>query len=93
MTEVQDIHAVKGILKLAFDIAVPILIEAKKDGFQVTDLLAFLSSPEFREELGPSLKDISAVPAEISDLSLEEGFELVGFLMEETKVLVQALRA
>lgn len=92
MTEVQDISAVKGILKLAFDIAIPILLESKKDGFAVTDLLAFLSSPEFREELGPSLKGLPEIPAEISDLSLEEGFELVGFLMEETKQLVQALR-
>lgn len=93
MSEVQDVHAVKGILKLAFDIAIPILLESKKDGFQVTDLMAFLASPEFKEELGPSLKGLSEIPAEISDISVEESFELLGFLIEETKQLVQALKS
>jgi hypothetical protein len=93
VTEVQDIHEVKQITKLAFDIIIPILKKRKEIGqFEVSQLLEFLNSEEFKASFGPALKDISELPSEIKDFSLSEGIEFAGFVLAEVKRVVDVYR-
>lgn len=76
MEEKRDIKNLKEVLDLCFAIALPILRESKKDGFQYTDLFAFLSSPEFQASVMPALEGVTEIPVELKDFTTEEGFEL-----------------
>lgn len=88
----QDIHALKELLGVLFDIAVPIIQESKKDGFQWTDIFAFMSSEQFKNEFGPMIKDLPLLGAEFSDFTVEEGFELAVYLMGKSKMIMDALK-
>lgn len=70
------IKETQDVLKLVGVVAKSVVKEVKKDGFQVSDLAAFLSSPEWASSLREALKDVQAIPAEIADISLLEGLEL-----------------
>jgi hypothetical protein len=52
------ITIIKDLLKVVIDIATPILNEVEKDGFQVTDLLAFINSEDFKASLQAFINDI-----------------------------------
>ncbi len=58
--------------------------KAKADGLDFNDLVAFLAKlnddPEFAGKLMAGLDNLSAVPDEVSDLSLMEGIELLRLL-------------
>jgi hypothetical protein len=91
MSEVKSINNLKEVLRLVFAIAVPIIKESRKDGFQWTDILAFLGSEDFKATIGPALTDLGEIPAELKDFSLEEGFELAGVTLEEIRKLLSAI--
>ncbi|MGV8130679.1 MAG: hypothetical protein ACP5N7_01090 [Candidatus Pacearchaeota archaeon] len=52
------IKIVKELIQIVCDIATPILEEVDKDGFQGSDLLAFLQSDKFREDFTRFLKEV-----------------------------------
>lgn len=89
----QDINAIKSLLKLCFSIAIPIVKEAKKDGFQWTDIISFIGTDEFKAELSIVLKEMPELKAEFQDFTLEEGFELAGTTLTEIKNLIDAIKS
>lgn len=73
------IQNLKEVLALVFTVAVAIVREIKKDGFQPQDLLAFLQSKDFEKVLKPAIDDIGQVGNEASDIGYLEGFELARY--------------
>lgn len=82
----------KEVLTLAKVVAVEIVKQVKKDGFQVTDLGAFLKSPEFEAALGPALQDIQLVPAEMGELGVIDGVALGRFAYDVVQAVMDELR-
>ena len=70
------IKETQDVIKLVGVVVKSILTEVKKDGFQVTDLAAFLKSPEWASSLEEALKDAPMIVLEVADISWLEGFEL-----------------
>jgi hypothetical protein len=87
-----DIHALKTLINLCFSIAIPILEESKKDGFQWTDLLSFINSEDFKKSFSDIINDVKDLPAEIKDIDLEEAFDLIGLSVLKTKDLIIAIK-
>lgn len=82
----------KEVLNLAKVVALAIVKEVKKDGFQVTDLGAFLKSAEFDASLQPALTDIALVPMEMGELGLIDGVALGRHAYEMVQEVMEALR-
>jgi len=82
----------KELFAGVFAIVKPIVKEIVRDGFQASDLLSFLSSEEFKNEITPAIDGISNVPSEMKDIDLEEIFELAGFSLVEIKDLVKIIK-
>jgi hypothetical protein len=55
---------------------VSLVREAKKDGFQVTDVFAVLKSPELEGALSEAMKDMDLVLAEAKELDVFDGLAL-----------------
>jgi hypothetical protein len=53
-----------------------IVREAKRDGFQPTDMAAFLKSPEFEAAVSPALQGVEQVPAELGELDIFDDLAL-----------------
>ena len=87
-----DISAIKALLGLCFSIVAPILKEYRKDGFQVTDLLAFLASEEFKNNISPAIQNMPDLGAEFKDFTIDESFELAGFTLDQCKLIFEALK-
>lgn len=88
----NDIHALKLVLDLIFDIAVPIVEQVKKDGYQTTDLIAFLASDEFRADFVDLLDELKDIPLEVKDLDSDEAIELTLMAVLKIKDLVKAFK-
>jgi hypothetical protein len=89
----NDVHALKALITLVFSIAIPILKEAKKDGFQWPDLLSFIGSEDFKESFATIINEIKDLPAEVKDIDLEEAFQLIGLSVEKTKDLILSIKS
>jgi len=77
----KGINNIKEILELLFLISVPIINEIRKDGFQPSDLMAFLEDPDFREHLISMVTEIGEIPHEINKVGPIETFKLGKFLL------------
>lgn len=68
-----------------------------KDGVQVADFAQIMAKVAADEELKAKIeaayKDVELVKAEVSDLSMAEGFELVSAALPELMKLVEAIKA
>ena len=69
-----------------------------KDGVQVYDdmkalIEAILSNSDFRQAIADAVDKVMDVPAEISDIDLQEGIELIGTQLEYLKKLVDVLKS
>jgi len=92
MSSNQDIHAIKEVLKVLFDIAVPIIKQAKADGkFALPELVSFVNSEDFKADIVPAYKDISLVPGEFKNFGIINGLDLTWFLIPQAKQLLAAL--
>lgn len=88
-------YGVKNIgdfLVVAKVVTVALIREAKKDGFQVTDLLAVLKSPELEGAVMEAVKDMELVGAEARELDVFDGlalgrmtYEIVQEVLSEVK--------
>lgn len=80
MSEVLGIKETKELVIGVNELAVE-LVKHLKDGVQVTDALAILdtlkTNEDFKAKLAAAYENVQAVPAEVKDISLVEGMELV----------------
>jgi hypothetical protein len=82
MTEVQPVLGIKETKEVLVAINEVAIVLAKhlKDGAQLTDAIAivddFKNNPDLLAKLLAAKENISAVPAELKDVSLVEGVEL-----------------
>lgn len=80
MSEVVGIQETKELLVAVNELSIE-LIKHLKDGVQVADAVAILdtlkNNADFKAKLEAGYTNVQAVPAEIKDLSLVEGGELV----------------
>jgi len=83
----KDVHNLKEVMKLGFVVSA-VLIKQLKDGFQITDIPAFLASEELRAAVAPAVEGITEIPGEIADISLVEGMELGIFAVNEVRKLI-----
>lgn len=67
------------LLNLVKVMALAVLAEVKKDGWQPTDLGAFLKSPEFEAALGPALQDAPVAAQELAELDFFDGLKLARY--------------
>jgi len=72
------------------------IISVAKDGIQVQDAVQIVEDlilkPEFKAKLVSAVQNVKDIPAEIKDLDLAEGVELVQFEYEGVKRIIEALK-
>ncbi len=66
----------KEILDLVKAVGVSIAVASKKDGWQKSDLLAFLKSPEVEAALKPAIDGAELVAAEVTEIDVMDGLAL-----------------
>lgn len=84
-------EAVKGLLKVA-----GFLGKRFKDGVQFGDFAAFYAAlttdEEFKKTLNEAWDGYSKISGEVKDLDAGEGLEVVGDIVEEVPVLLEAFK-
>lgn len=83
----------KDILYLAKVIVLNILREVLKDGFQPSDLLAFVKSAEFATAVQVAYDGIENVPGELEKIGLMDGIELARYGYGFWSDIVQELKS
>ncbi len=73
--------------------ALSIIREVKKDGFQLTDIGAFLKSAEFETAVVLAITGIEQVPEELAELDLRDDLALGRYIYGVVMDVVQELRA
>jgi hypothetical protein len=72
------------------------IISVAKDGLQVKDAVQvvedLIMKPEFKAKLVAAVDGINQIPAEIKDLDLAEGVQLVQFEYDGVKRIIEALK-
>lgn len=87
------IKETKDVLDLVIGcVAMEIVKEIKKDGFQITDLGAFIKSPEFEAKLGAAIENIALVPSEAVEIDLFDGIALGRYAYGLMSELIDQLR-
>jgi hypothetical protein len=89
--EERGITNIVEVITLVFVIVKVLLVEIRRDGFQLSDIFVFLSSEDFKAAIGPAVKDITEIKDEIKDFSLAEGFEIVNIILSHTKDIIHIL--
>lgn len=91
----KSVKETKEVLVLVGDLAA-LLVEVLKDGVQIADALkiadALMKKPELVIELKAAVAGIEEVPAELKDISLDEGVELAKVAAEVVKKVVAAAK-
>ncbi len=83
----------KDWLYLSKVVALCIIREVQKDGFQVADIGAFLKSGEFEGALREALKDTNKVQDEIAELDFFDGIELARYAYSTADDILDEIRA
>ncbi len=81
------------LLYLVKCVALPIVREAKKDGWQASDLGAFLKSAEFEEALGPAFEGVEGVANELTELDLRDDLALGRYVYGVVTDIIEELKA
>ena len=85
----------KELIKAIFDIA-KVSAEVLKDGVQAQDVvdgyMKLMGDPVKKAELEAALANIQAVPAELKDISLAEGIEILVLVVQEVPGLLAAFK-
>lgn len=92
MTDVKETkELLKGLIEL-----MKVSAEIFKDGFQAQDIvdgyIKLSADPVKKAALEAALKDVQAVPAELKDITLAEGIELVVVMAQELPALLNAFK-
>lgn len=84
-------EAMIGLLKLS-----AVMAEVLKDGAQLTDAVAlfakFQGDEKFKAALMAAQENVAAVPAELKDLSIMEGVELIQAAFPEIMEILKAMK-
>ena len=80
------------VLTLAKVVALAVVKEVKKDGFQLLDLAAFLKSEAFEAALAPALEGIENVPQEMTEVDLFDGIKLGRFTYDVVQEVMEELK-
>ena len=72
------------------------IISVAKDGIQIKDAAQIvedlITKPEFKQKLVNMVEGINKVPAELKDLDLMEGVDLIKFEYDGVKRVLEALK-
>lgn len=71
--DTKGVEEVMTVVKVA---VLAVLTAVKKDGWQPSDLGAFLKSPDFETALVPALKDAVEIPLELAELDFFDDLHL-----------------
>lgn len=73
-----------------------VIIKHARDGLNVADvpaiIIELMANDAYKSALGRAIDGISAVPAEVKDLQLEEGFELAKTQFSYLPKLLEAMK-
>lgn len=83
----------KELLYLVKCITLPIVREAKKDGFQATDILAFVKSPEFEAAVMPAVDGAELIDDEFAEIDVLDGLSLGKYVYGLVMDIVEEVRA
>jgi len=93
--EKQGIKEVKELMMAVNALAVE-LIKVFKDGIQASDAAALIGvisgNPELQAKLMAAWSGIGSVPAEVKDLDVAEGIELVVMQAQQIPAILDALK-
>ena len=84
------ISETKDVLRLITTLGVLIGAEASGDGLEITDVLKLFNDDDFREKLILAFDRITLVPGELSDLSIDEGFDLSILALETVREILSS---
>ena len=83
----------KEVLDLVLGvISLEVVKEIKRDGFQPSDLGAFLKSPQFDAKLAAALDGVQLVPSELTEIDLFDGVSLSRHAYGLTVDLMEVLK-
>lgn len=72
------------------------IISVAKDGIQIQDAIQIvedlITKPEFKAKLVAAVQNVKDIPAEIKDIDLSEGVELVQFEYNGVQRIIEALK-
>jgi hypothetical protein len=89
MAGIKNVEEVIAIVKL---VVVETCKAVKDEGFQVADLTAALSSPEFETKLEAAIDGVSELDAEVRDIGLVEGIKLARDVQDLVTSVMAALK-
>ena len=72
----MSLDAFRALIKLSVVIVLAIYKAAKVDGWQWTDLFAFLSSEEFKAQIGPTIQQMPNLSEDFKNFDGHKGFEI-----------------
>lgn len=82
----------KELLNVVKVVALSIVKEVKKDGFQPKDLAAFLKDPAFDAAVKPALEGIGEVVPEVTELDFFDGLDLGKYGYAVMDEILEALK-
>lgn len=80
-------------LYLAKVVAINVLREVKRDGFQPMDLGAFLKSAEFEKAIHQAMENVDKVSSEVAELDFFDGLSLGRYVYLMASDILGELRA
>ena len=91
----QGIKETKELIAGIFAVAA-LLTERLKDGAQFEDAIAFYTAmatdEAFKAKVIAAYDNAKAIPEEMKDLSMEEGFELAMFILPEVLKIIKSIK-
>lgn len=86
-----NIDALENLIGLAFSAVTPIIKEIKKDGVQAKDLIAFMSSEDFKSHVEKLAENYADIPAEAISISPLEGIQLGYTVYKELQKMIEEI--
>ena len=89
MAGIKNIEEVAALVEL---VLVEVCKSVSKDGFDVKDLVAFLSAPDFDEKLQAAIDGLDQIPDEGADVGMMEGLSLAKTVRRIVTNVVAAMK-
>lgn len=89
----MSLNAFRALIGLCVVMVMAIYQEAKKDGWQWSDLFGFLKSDEFHKKIGPTVEAMPDLIVEIKEFKAEDGFDLGHIALDVGKELYVSIKA
>ena len=89
----MGIKNTKEVLSLVRIVALSVIGEIKKDGFQPSDLTRFMQSDDFLAILKPAVEGIELVDDELKDIDWVEGYDLSKEIITFGREIISLLKS